>query len=230
MDDAEILEGLKQAVLEYDAEGGTRLVRQGLDRGIPPLRLIDEGLSLGVAIIGEKFQAMEIFLPELMMAAKVFLESMKILEPVILAAGQGRQKRGVAVIGTVKGDVHSIGKDLFGTLLKVAGFEVHNLGVNVHPGKFVEKVEETGADIVGLSALMTTTMPSMREVIEFFVARGTRDRQTVMIGGGPVTEAFRKKIEADGYGETAQDGVDMAIRFVEQRRAAGAASGPTTDA
>jgi corrinoid protein of di/trimethylamine methyltransferase len=226
MDDAEILAGLKQAVLDYDAEGGTRLVRQGLDQGIPPLRLIDEGLSQGVAIIGEKFQAMEIFLPELMMAAKVFLEAMKILEPVILAAGGGRQKRGVAVIGTVKGDVHSIGKDLFGTLLKVAGFEVHNLGVNVHPGKFVEKVEETGAEIVGLSALMTTTMPSMREVIEFFVARGMRDRHTVLVGGGPVTEAFCKKIEADGYAETAQEGVQMAIQFVERRRAAA----PTTDA
>jgi corrinoid protein of di/trimethylamine methyltransferase len=224
MDDAEILVGLKQAVLDYDAEGGTRLVRQGLDQGIPPLRLIDEGLSQGVAIIGEKFQAMEIFLPELMMAAKVFLEAMKILEPIILASGAGREKRGVAVIGTVKGDVHSIGKDLFGTLLKVAGFEVHNLGVNVHPGKFVEKVEETGADIVGLSALMTTTMPSMREVIEFFVARGLRDRHTVLVGGGPVTEAFCKKIEADGYGETAQEGVQMAIQFVQQRRAAARAT------
>jgi len=171
MNEAEILEGLKQAVLDYDAEAGTRLVRQGLDQGIPPLQLIDGGLSRGIAVIGEKFQTMEIFLPELLMAAKVFLEAMKILEPVILAAGGGRQKRGVAVIGTVKGDVHSIGKDLFGTLLKVAGFEVHNLGVNVHPGKFIEKVEETGAEIVGLSALMTTTMPSMREVIEFFEAR-----------------------------------------------------------
>jgi len=218
MDAREILEGLKHAVLEYDAEGGTRLVRQGLEQGIPPLTLIDEGLSPGVAIIGEKFQTMEIFLPELMMAAKVFLESMKILEPAILAAGGGREKRGVAVIGTVKGDVHSIGKDLFGTLLKVAGFEVHNLGVNVHPGKFIEKVEETGAQIVGLSALMTTTMPSMREVIEFFNARGIRDKHTIMIGGGPVTDAYCRKIQADAYGETAQDGVNLAIRFVEERR------------
>jgi len=216
---------LKQAVLDYDAEAGTRLVRQGLDQGIPPLQLIDGGLSRGIAVIGEKFQTMEIFLPELLMAAKVFLEAMKILEPVILAAGGGRQKRGVAVIGTVKGDVHSIGKDLFGTLLKVAGFEVHNLGVNVHPGKFIEKVEETGAEIVGLSALMTTTMPSMREVIEFFQARGIRERHTIMVGGGPVTEAYCKRIHADAYGETAQDGVELAIRFVEQRRAAGRGGG-----
>ena len=221
MDEAEILGGLKQAVLDYDAEGGARLVRQGLDQGIPPLRLVDEGLSLGIAVIGEKFQTMEIFLPELMMAAKVFLEAMKILEPVILAQGQGRQKRGVAVIGTVKGDVHSIGKDLFGTLLKVAGFEVHNLGVNVHPGKFVEKVQESGAEIVGLSALMTTTMPSMREVIEFFEARGIRTTHTILVGGGPVTETFCRKIQADGYGETAQDGVELAFRFVEKMRAAG---------
>ncbi len=221
MDEAQILEGLKQAVLDYDAEAGARLVHQGLDQGIPPLRLIDEGLSRGVAIIGEKFQTMEIFLPELMMAAKVFLEAMKLLEPAILAMGGGRQKRGVAVIGTVKGDVHSIGKDLFGTLLKVAGFEVHNLGVNVHPGKFIEKVEETKADIVGLSALMTTTMPSMREVIEFFEARGLREKHTIMIGGGPVTEAYCRKITADAYGETAQDGVQLAIKFVDMMRAAG---------
>ncbi|MDR7522123.1 MAG: corrinoid protein [Armatimonadota bacterium] len=223
MDETAILEGLRQAVLDYDAEAGARLVREGLEAGIPPLRLIDDGLSRGIAVIGEKFQAMEIFLPELMMAAKVFLEAMKLLEPAILAMGEGRQKRGVAVIGTVKGDVHSIGKDLFGTLLKVAGFEVHNLGVNVHPGKFVEKAEETGAQIVGLSALMTTTMPSMREVIEFFEARGIREQHTIMVGGGPVTEGFARKIQADGYGQTAQDGVNLAIQFVEQMRAAGRA-------
>ena len=221
MEEADILEGLKQAVLDYDVEGGVRLVRQGLEQGIPPLKLIDSGLSLGVAVIGEKFQTMEIFLPELMMAAKVFLEAMKILEPAILAMGEGRQKRGVAVIGTVKGDVHSIGKDLFGTLLKVAGFEVHNLGVNVHPGKFIEKVEETNAQIVGLSALMTTTMPSMREVIEFFESRGIRENHTILIGGGPVTETYCRKITADAYGETAQDGVKLAMKFVDLMRAAG---------
>lgn len=215
----EILEGLKQAILAYDVEEGKRLTRLALESGMGPLEAIDEGLSKGIKIIGHKFQVMEIFLPELMMAAKVFLEAMKILEPAILALGEGRPKRGVAVIGTVKGDVHSIGKDLFGTLLKVAGFEVHNLGVNVHPGKFIEKAEETGADIVGLSALMTTTMPGMREAIEFFQAKGIRDKHTILVGGGPVTEAFCKKIQADGYGDTAQDGVDLANEFVQRRRA-----------
>ena len=214
----EILEGLKQAVLAYDVEAGKRLTRQALDSGLGPLEAIDEGLSRGIKIIGTKFQAMEIFLPELMMAAKVFLEAMKILEPAILALGEGRPRRGVAIIGTVKGDVHSIGKDLFGTLLKVAGFEVHNLGVNVHPGKFLEKAEETGAEILGLSALMTTTMPGMREVIEFFQAKGIRDKHTILVGGGPVTEGFCKKIQADGYGQTAQDGVEMANDFVRRRR------------
>jgi corrinoid protein of di/trimethylamine methyltransferase len=214
----EILEGLKQAVLAYDVEAGKRLTRQALDSGLGPLEAIDEGLSRGIKIIGTKFQAMEIFLPELMMAAKVFLEAMKILEPAILALGEARPRRGVAVIGTVKGDVHSIGKDLFGTLLKVAGFEVHNLGVNVHPGKFLEKAEETGAEILGLSALMTTTMPGMREVIEFLQAKGIRDKHTILVGGGPVTEGFCKKIQADGYGQTAQDGVEMANDFVRRRR------------
>ena len=214
----EILEGLKQAVLAYDVEAGKRLTRQALDSGLGPLEAIDEGLSRGIKIIGTKFQAMEIFLPELMMAAKVFLEAMKILEPAILALGEGRPRRGVAIIGTVKGDVHSIGKDLFGTLLKVAGFEVHNLGVNVHPGKFLEKAEETGAEILGLSALMTTTMPGMREVIEFFQAKGIRDKYTILVGGGPGTEGFCKKIQADGYGQTAQDGVEMANDFVRRRR------------
>ncbi|HEX9900477.1 MAG TPA: corrinoid protein [Candidatus Methylomirabilis sp.] len=215
----EILEGLKQAVLAYDVEAGKRLTRQALDSGLGPLEAIDEGLSRGIKIIGDKFQTMEIFLPELMMAAKVFLEAMKILEPAILALGEARPRRGVAVIGTVKGDVHSIGKDLFGTLLKVAGFEVHNLGVNVHPGKFLEKAEETGAEILGLSALMTTTMPGMREVIEFLQAKGIRDKHTILVGGGPVTEGFCKKIQADGYGQTAQDGVEMANDFVRRRRA-----------
>jgi corrinoid protein of di/trimethylamine methyltransferase len=221
MDETQILDGLRDAVIGYDTEGALRLVREGLDQRIPPLRLIDAGLSRGIAVIGEKFQTMEIFLPELMMAAKVFLEAMKILEPAILASAEGRQKRGVAVVGTVKGDVHSIGKDLFATLLKVAGFEVHNLGVNVHPGKFVEKVVETQADVVGLSALMTTTMPSMREVIEFFEAHSIREKHTILVGGGPVTEAYCRKIQADGYGQTAQDGVNLTIKFVEQMRAAG---------
>ena len=221
MDETQILDGLKDAVLAYDIEAASRLTRQGLDQGMPPLRLIDAGLSRGIAVIGEKFQTMEIFLPELMMAAKVFLEAMKILEPAILASAEGRRKRGVAVVGTVKGDVHSIGKDLFATLLKVAGFEVHNLGVNVHPSKFVEKAVETKADVVGLSALMTTTMPSMREVIEFFEAHSIREKHTVLIGGGPVTEAYCRKIQADGYGQTAQDGVNLTIKFVEQMRAAG---------
>src|SRR3990172_5087262 len=215
----EILEGLKQAILAYDVETGKRLPRQALDSGLSPLEAIDKGLSRGIKVIGDKFQAMEIFLPELMMAAKVFLEAMKMLEPAILAMGEARPRRGVAVIGTVKGDVHSIGKDLFGTLLKVAGFEVHNLGVNVHPGKFLEKAEETGAEILGLSALMTTTMPGMREVIEFFQAKAIRDKHTILVGGGPVTETFCKKIQADGYGQTAQDGVEMANHFVKQRRA-----------
>lgn len=214
----EILEGLKQAVLSYDVEAGKRLTQQALDSGLSPLEAIDDGLSRGIKVIGDKFQAMEIFLPELMMAAKVFLEAMKMLEPAILAMGEARPRRGVAVIGTVKGDVHSIGKDLFGTLLKVAGFEVHNLGVNVHPGKFLEKAEETGAEIVGLSALMTTTMPGMREVIEFFQAKGIRDKHTILVGGGPVTETFCKKIQADGYGQTAQDGVELASDFVKRRR------------
>lgn len=214
----EILEGLKQAVLSYDVEAGKRLTQQALDSGLSPLEAIDDGLSRGIKVIGDKFQAMEIFLPELMMAAKVFLEAMKMLEPAILAMGEARPRRGVAVIGTVKGDVHSIGKDLFGTLLKVAGFEVHNLGVNVHPGKFLEKAEETGAEIVGLSALMTTTMPGMREVIEFFQAKGIRVKHTILVGGGPVTETFCKKIQADGYGQTAQDGVELASDFVKRRR------------
>jgi corrinoid protein of di/trimethylamine methyltransferase len=221
MDETRILDGLKDAVIGYDVGSAVGLVREGLAVGIPPLRLIDAGLSRGIAVIGEKFQTMEIFLPELMMAAKVFLEAMKVLEPAILASAEGQQKRGVAVVGTVKGDVHSIGKDLFATLLKVAGFEVHNLGVNVHPSAFIEKAQETQADIVGLSALMTTTMPSMREVIEFFEAHGMRERHTILVGGGPVTEAYCRKIQADGYGQTAQDGVTLSIKFVEQMRAAG---------
>ncbi|MBM3470277.1 MAG: hypothetical protein FJX73_05740 [Armatimonadetes bacterium] len=217
MDRTEILDALKQAILTYDEDGARALVAQALEAGIPPLELVDGGLSRGIKAIGEKFQAMEVFLPELMLAAKVFLSALEMIEPALVGLGENRARQGVAVIGTVKGDVHSIGKDLFATLLKVAGFEVHNLGVNVHPGRFVEKAQETGAQIVGLSALMTTTMPSMREVVELFVTQGIRDRHAILIGGSPVTQAFCDKIQADGYGETAQDGVDLAVRFAGQR-------------
>ncbi len=216
MDRTEILDALKQAILNYDEDRARALVTRALDADIPPLDIVDGGLSRGMKDIGEKFQAMEVFLPELMLAAKVFLSSMELIEPAVLRAGEGKPRRGVAVIGTVKGDVHSIGKALYATLLKVAGFEVHNLGVNVHPGRFVEKAEETEAQIVGISALMTTTMPAMREVVESFAARGLRGRHAILIGGSPVTQAFCEKIQADGYGETAQDGVDLAIRFAEK--------------
>lgn len=214
---------LRQAVITADeglaSEAARRVVAQGGDL----LAAVEHGLSAGMAVIGEDFERGECFLPELIGASQAFNAAMKVLEPEIEKAGGGLKRSGVAVVGTVAGDVHNIGKDIFAMLLKTRGFEVHDLGADVAMGSYVEKVEEVDADLIGMSALLTTTMPSQKEVIDMLSELGMRDRYVIMVGGGPVSQEWADQIGADGYAETAQDGAELAFKLVAEKKAKTAA-------
>jgi corrinoid protein of di/trimethylamine methyltransferase len=219
----ELQEDLKRAVITADEQLATDAARHIVAQGGDPFAAVKHGLSAGMAVVGQEFESGACFLPELMGAAQAFNAAMKVLEPEIEKAGGGLSRAGVAVVGTATGDVHNIGKDIFAMLLKVRGFEVHDLGVDVSMGSFVEKVEEVEADLIGMSALLTTTMPSQKEVIDLLSELGMRDRCIVMVGGGPVSREWAEKIGADGYAETAEEGAELAVRLVAEKKARAAA-------
>lgn len=209
---------LRQAVIAGDEGLAAAVARQVVARGGDPLTAVDEGLSAGMAVVGERFETGECFLPELMIAAQAFSAAMTVLEPEIAKTGGDRRRSGVAVVGTVTGDVHTIGKDIFAMLLKTHGFDVHDLGADVPMGGFMEKAEEVGADLIGMSALLVTTMPGQREEIDLLRELGVRDRYVVMVGGGPVSQRWAEQIGADGYAETAEAGAALALRLVAAKR------------
>lgn len=211
---------LKQAVVDGDEARARATAERVVAQGDDLLAAVEQGLSTGMAIVGEDFQRGDRFLPELITAAETFNAAMAVLEPEIRRGGGGLTRAGIAVVGTVAGDVHSIGKDIFGMLLKVRGFEVHDLGVDVSMGAFIEGAEKAGADLIAMSALLTTTMPSQQEVIQTLHELGVRERYVVMVGGGPVFRPWADQIGADGYADTAEEGAEVAVRLVAERRAA----------
>jgi 5-methyltetrahydrofolate--homocysteine methyltransferase len=186
------------------------LSQQALDQGEEPLAIINQGLVPGMEIVGEKFQTGEYFLPHMIIAANAMQQAMGLLQPELLARQQSVERQGVFVIGSVQGDIHEIGKSLIATMMLASGFQVHDLGVDVAPETFVEKVQETDADLVGLSALLTTTMTGQRDVLEALQEAGIRDRVKVMVGGAPVTEEWAASIGADGYAEDVVSAVELA--------------------
>jgi corrinoid protein of di/trimethylamine methyltransferase len=191
------------------------LVLQGLDEGLDPGVILDDSLIPGIREVGEQYRRYEVYLPEMMMAADAWQEGMDLLEPLLVAQGQRGAKKGKVILGSVMGDVHSLGKNIVATMLQTAGFEVIDLGIDVAAVKFVEEAEKAKADIIALSALMTTTMPQQRDVIEYLEARGNRARYYVMVGGGPTNAEWAEQIGADGYGQTAADAVNLALARVE---------------
>jgi corrinoid protein of di/trimethylamine methyltransferase len=186
------------------------LSQKALEQGEEPLTIINQGLVPGMEIVGEKFQTGEYFLPHMIIAANAMQQAMGLLQPELLARQQSVDVPGVLVIGSVKGDIHEIGKSLIATMMLANGFQVHDLGVDVAPETFVEKVQETDADLVGLSALLTTTMMAQRDVLEALQEAGIRDRVKVMVGGAPVTEEWAESIGADGYAEDVVSAVELA--------------------
>jgi corrinoid protein of di/trimethylamine methyltransferase len=210
----ELFAALRQAVIDGDAGAASTLAQQALDTGVPPLDAIDSGLVPGLSWVGEEFGKGELFLPDMMLAARAMQKAMAILEPELHAQAAQRHVVGRVVIGTVKGDIHEIGKNLVGMMLSTSGFEVHDLGVDVTPDRFVEAAREHNADLVGVSALLTTTMAGQRTVVEALAAAGLRDRVKVIVGGAPASESWAAEIGADGYSEDAIGAVALARRLL----------------
>ena len=192
------------------------LVQEGLDQGIDPEDILSEGMIIGIREVGDQFRRGESFLPDMIMAADAFQGGMEILQPAMALAGAERKPVGTIVIGTVKGDIHELGKNIMINMLVPEGFNIIDLGVDVPASKFVDEAEKNKADIIAISALMTTTMPQQREVIEHLEARGSRNHYYVMVGGGATDKNWADKIEADAYGETAVDAVSLALAYMEE--------------
>jgi 5-methyltetrahydrofolate--homocysteine methyltransferase len=205
------LKDLTQSVVKGNRAEATRLTRVLLDGGMAPLKIVEEGLVPGMQEIGEKFKANQVFVPEMLIAARAMKECMAILEPLLVKAGI--KPKYTVVVGTVQGDLHDIGKNLVAMMWKGANFGVVDLGTNVPPEKFVAAAKESNAQLVGLSALLTTTMPAMKTTVQAFKAAGLNNVK-VMIGGAPITQEFAKEIGADGYAPDAASAVDVAKQLV----------------
>ncbi|MBA7633258.1 Methionine synthase [subsurface metagenome] len=214
MSNESIYQRLGAAIITGDKDKLLVAVEDALREGVTASEIIERGMSTGMKEVGERFARYEIYLPEMMMAAEAWEQAMKVLQPKILAVGAERKKVGRVVIGTVKGDIHSIGKNIVGAMLKMSGFEVFDLGSDVAASAFITKAEEVGADIIAASALMSTTVPQQKEIIEHLKARGTRDKYCVLVGGGSTSQEWADNIGADGYGKTAGDAAALALKAV----------------
>ena len=192
-----------------------RLTRQGLEEGFQANTILDDGLIAGMAIVGIKFRDNVIFVPEVLVAARAMKAGMAHIEPILSASGI--EPMGTVIMGTVKGDLHDIGKNLCIMMLRGAGFVVHDLGVDTKPDEFIDAVMEHGAEILGMSALLTTTMPNMGKTIEAFEEVGLRDTVKIMLGGAPLTQEFADDMGADAYGGNAIACVDLAKAFVSEK-------------
>jgi corrinoid protein of di/trimethylamine methyltransferase len=206
----ELFAAMRQSVIDGDADAAVALAEQALEQGIDPLTAIDEAYVPGIRYVGEQFRCGDLFLPDMMLAARAMQRAVTVLEPEMLARSSQRKVLGRVVLGTVKGDIHEIGKNLVAMMLTANGFEVHDLGVDVAPERFVEKAKEVDATMVGVSALLTTTMTGQRAVVQALADAGLRERVKVIVGGAPVTSAWATEIGADGYGEDAVGAVTLA--------------------
>lgn len=207
-----IIEEISEFLQKGRAKNVKVLVQQALDEGVDPKAILNDGLLSGMMIIGEKFKNNEVFVPEVLVAARAMNAGIAILEPKLIEVGN--EPVGKAVIGTVKGDLHDIGKNLVVMMLRGAGFEIYDVGVDIESDAFIDKAEEVGADIICMSALLTTTMPNMKDVIDELNARGLRDKYIVMVGGAPVNDSFAKQIGADYYTPDAATCADVAKQAV----------------
>ena len=188
------------------------LVQQALDENMDPKEILNDGLLAGMMTIGAKFKNNEVFVPEVLVAARAMNAGLTVLEPKLVEIGN--EPVGKAVIGTVQGDLHDIGKNLVVMMLKGAGFEIHDLGVDVAPDAFIDKAEEVDADVICMSALLTTTMPRMQDCVDRLKERGLRDKYIVMIGGAPVNDSFAEQIGADYYTPDAASSAETAKEAV----------------
>ena len=204
------LKALYDAIIVGDAKASKTITEQALAAGVQPMTLVQEYMVPAMAEVGRRFECSEYFVPELMLSGRAMKTALELLRPLLTAAGA--QPAGRVAIGTVKGDLHDIGKNLVAAMLEGAGYEIIDLGVNVAPEQFITAVKEKNADIVAMSALLTTTMPAMKTTIEALKQAGVRQQVKVLIGGAPITQRYADEIGADGYNESAAGAVGLANR------------------
>jgi corrinoid protein of di/trimethylamine methyltransferase len=201
MQENDILEDLKNAVIDGDEDQAEASARQALEASIDPLDAVEKGLAQGMRVVGEQFECDEIYLPELMMAGEAFKAAMAVLDPEIKKQRVQLAGVGTVLLATVKGDLHSIGKNIVATVLETNGFNVVDLGIDKGALEIIEEAQKANVDVIGLSALMSTTMPYQKEVIDALEELNVRDKCRVIVGGGPVTQEWADEIGADGYGK-----------------------------
>ena len=204
------LEALAQSVINGKRDDAVRLTQEAIDEGVASERILNEGLTAGMDVVGRKFKNNEFYVPEVLIAARAMNASMELLEPLLIQSGA--KPRGIVLLGTVRGDLHDIGKNLVGMMLKGGGFKVVDMGIDVAPEAFVAKAKEDNADVVALSALLTTTMPQMKNVVDAIKEAGLSVK--TMIGGAPVTQEYADEIGANGYAPDAASAVDKARELI----------------
>lgn len=211
----EIFENMKKAVIEYDAESAARWARKAVAENVDPVAALN-ALTEAIRSVGDLFGQGKLWLPDLIAASETMSAATVILEEEIRRTGATKKSLGVVVIGTVSGDIHDIGKNMVATLLKAGGFEVHDLGINIQAETFVKAIVDFNADILAMSALLTTTASQQRKVIDLLTEKGLRDTVKIMVGGGGISKDFADSIGADGYDATAPGAVNLARKFVGQ--------------
>jgi len=204
---------VRDSLVSGKADEVRDMVKKAIDEGQDVEKILNEGLIAGMDIVGDKFKKNEFYVPEMLIAARAMKAGMQVLRPILVQ--KDIKALGTVVLGTVRGDLHDIGKNLVGMMLEGAGFEIADLGVDVSPEKFIQAAREKKAQIIGLSALLTTTMPSMKDVIKALEQKGIRDQVKVMIGGAPVTQSYADEIGADGYAPDAASAADKAKELIK---------------
>lgn len=207
------LNAIAESIIMGNKTGAVTMTQQAIDEGVTAQQVLNNGLIAGMNVVGQKFKCNEFYVPEVLIAARAMKECMALLKPLLMKSGV--ESAGKILIGTIKGDLHDIGKNLVGMMLEGSGFEVIDLGVDIKPDAFVQSVKETNADIVGMSALLTTTMPVMKDTIQALEAAGLRNGVKILIGGAPVTQSFAEEIGADGYAPDAATAVELARELVK---------------
>lgn len=215
MSDDKTLKDMQNAILGYDSSSAVRAAKAAIAAKMDPLVAIEKGFVPAIETIGEKFEKMQIYLPELMLAAEAMKAGLAVLLPLIPKGSKGT--KATVVIGTVQGDVHEIGKNIVSSMLLAGGFNVVDLGVDVKTIAFVDEAKKANARIIGASALMSSTIGSQKDIVDYLVSSGDRKRYAVLVGGGPTTKEWAKEIAADGCGMTAVEAVKLATKFAKGR-------------
>jgi corrinoid protein of di/trimethylamine methyltransferase len=218
--DMDLFEQIVEATVAGDQDRCVSLAQEVVSQGIDAFKAIEEGYSKGMSIVGEKFEQMEYFLPQLLTCADAMKAALEVLKPHMGEDLEGRTQ-GIVVLGTIQGDIHDLGKNIVKTMIQASGFVVHDLGCDVPVRQFIEKAEEVGADIIAASAILTTTMAHMPDLAGLLNEMGIRGDYIIMVGGAPVTPDYATRAGADGYGENASEAVEVAKRLMMEKRKGG---------